>query len=294
MTLAALQPDTFAFLKENGLTAPTIHYFSGAAHPAAFLGRHVQTGRMIAAASQLRPDNIPPVVHLRVIDETFSNQAGLAGLDERLIDSPAAIGRLWRNFEWEREITITTENTVVPNDLPVTFEWHVLRGDPARIKIERLDPQGRTARIRIAWHDPWIEMSQDRRGRPVKREMSRVDIGVFASNGVHDSAPSFFSVDFPEHQDREYTAANDGTMQLSSIDYDTRERSAYFDPMLYWRAEWSDVARRNAAGELQGWDRTYTDDPQAVFVPANDDESRAQHELVRNTKGVATLKRITN
>jgi len=83
-------------------------------------------------------------------------------------------------------------------------------------------------------------------------------------------------------------------MQLSSIDYDTRERSAYFDPMLYWRAEWSDVARRNAAGELQGWDRTYTDDPQAVFVPANDDESRAQHELVRNTKGVATLKRITN
>jgi hypothetical protein len=80
-------------------------------------------------------------------------------------------------------------------------------------------------------------------------------------------------------------------MRLSFIDYNTKERSVYFDPRLYWRAEWSDVPRRDTDGTLLGWDRTYTGDPQEVFVPARDDASRSQHELAPNSR---TLQRVEN
>ena len=80
------------------------------------------------------------------------------------------------------------------------------------------------------------------------RMTSRVDIGVFAWNGAHDSAPAFLSVQFPTHQQRGYTRTPDG-IRLISIDYDAAGRGAYFDPYLYWSAPWSDRIEYGPEGE---------------------------------------------
>jgi len=304
LTLAVLPRDTFEFLREKRLIAPTVQmilrrnlatvstradYLSGLAHPAAFDGRLVRTGQMVAQAAELRPEDIPPLVRLRVIKEDFSAAAGLAGLDERLMDTPAAIGRLWRGFAGERELMVTAEDTSAPNERPLTFEWRLLRGDPRRVWIEPQGPDGRTARIRIAWHDPWTEPVP--RGKThMERRVSRVDIGVFANNGVHDSAPALISIDFPEHQIRQYTTDKDGKIRLISIDYDAEGRGAYFDPLLYWSAAWTDTARYDSSRTLVGWTRRTTNTDTTDFIP-NDAGAQLQYEIDRSNQRIPTLHR---
>ncbi|MFK7941687.1 MAG: hypothetical protein AB8B85_02055, partial [Paracoccaceae bacterium] len=284
MTLAAFPADTFAAMREARLVAPTIQmilrrnltsvasredYRSGIAHPPVLNGRRIRTGRMVAQAAEMRPEDIPPLVRLRVIEDSFNTEAGLADLDERLLDSPAAIGRLWRDYVWEKTLVVTTEDTVAPNDRDVSFAWRILQGDPALIRIEPQGPDGRSARITIAWHNPW-RLSTPQKNGFVERRVSRVDIGVFANNGVHDSAPSMISIDFPEHQIRQYADAASG-IKLTSINYDASGRKAYFDPTLYWSAPWTDVARYDEAGALLGWERLSADG-ETRFVPIGEDQ----------------------
>lgn len=274
LTLAALPADTFSFLRENGLIAPTLQmilrrnlktvpsreeYLSGAAHPTAFPGRLVQIGRMVEQASQLRPQDVPPLVRLRVVEEDFSQGAGLAGLDERFLDTPAAIGRVWRSFAWERELIVSAEDTESPLDQLLTYEWRLLRGNPERVSIEPMGHNGSVAKIRIRWHDPWREpVAPDMQGKT--RRVSRVDIGVFANNGFNDSAPAIISFDFPSHQRRQYSVQADGEIRISSIDYDAAGRDAYFDPLVYWSAAWTDTARYDESGKkFLGWDRVSAD-----------------------------------
>ncbi|MEW9922246.1 hypothetical protein AB2B41_21825 [Marimonas sp. MJW-29] len=271
LTLAALPRDTFAFLKEKGLIAPTVQmilrrnlatvssredYLTGLAHPAAFDGRLIRSDRMVAQASKMRPEDIPPTVHLQVVEEDFSDTAGLAGLNERVMDTRAAIGRVWRSFAWEREMVVSAKDTTDPNDRPLTFEWKLLRGDPGRVSIEPQGPDASSARIRVAWHDVWHEPIAGNRKNQT-RGMSRVDIGVFANNGNYDSAPSIISIDFPEHQIRQYDRGTDGAMRLASVDYDAEARKAFLDPLLYWTAPWKDTARYDENNNLTGWDRQF-------------------------------------
>ncbi len=306
LTLASLPRDTFVFLRDKGLVAPTLQmilrrnletvsnredYLSGVAHPAAFDGRLLRTGRMVAQAAELRPEDVPPIVQLRVVDEDFVQAAGLAQLDERLLDTPAAIGRLWRNFAWDRELVVTAEDTLAPNDRPITMEWRLLRGDPARVSISPEGPDGRTAKIRIAWHEPWIEFAPSKKGQ-IERRMSRVDIGVFASNGVNYSAPSFISIDFPEHQIREYSTLSDGTNRLLSIDYNAAERKAYLDPLLYWSAAWIDTARYDESGTLSGWDRFDAEVGSASFVPHDVGTGQPLYKIGNGKKRYPVLKLV--
>jgi hypothetical protein len=306
LTLAALPRDTFDFLKKNGLVAPTLQmvlrrnlepvssraeYLSGAAHPVVFDGKLVRTGRMVAQAAELRPADIPPVVQLRVVSEEFSKADGLARLSERFLDTPSAIGRLWRGFAWDREMEITAADTSAPNNRPLTFEWRLLRGDPQRVWIEPQAPDGRTARIRVAWHDPWTEPvpgSDDS-----ERRVSRVDIGVFANNGVHDSAPAIISIDFPRHQTRRYSAGPDGEQRLVSIDYTAKERGIYFDPLLYWSAPWTDTARYDKSGALLGWDRQYANESTSRFVAENRDTSEPRYQIDLERPSVPVLREVS-
>lgn len=266
MTLAALPRETFAQLREARLVAPTLQmilrrnlasvssrddYFSGAAHPVAFDATLLRPERMVAAAAALRPEDIPPLVRIEVVEETFMGAAGLAGLDERLFDTPSAVARIWRDFSWERELILSAENTIDPNGRPLTFSWHLLQGVPERVTIEPLDADGRRARIRIRWHDSFEVAGVDG-----PRQTFRVDIGVFASNGIHDSAPAILSVSFPSHQVRTYGPAGDGSIRLQSIDYDADSRSADFDPILHWSAPWIDTPVYDLDGHIVGWDRT--------------------------------------
>ncbi|MGC9419060.1 MAG: hypothetical protein ACP5EN_08795 [Rhodovulum sp.] len=281
MTLAAFRADTFAAMRDKGLVAPTLQmilrrnlapvasredYLSGLAHPPVFDPARVRIGRMVAQAADLAPDAIPPMVRLAVVEEGFRPAAGLAGLDERLFDTPGAIARIWRGFDWQREMVVSAEQTEDPNGRPLRFDWRLLAGDPARVRIVPLDPDGHRARIIVQWHDPVAVPAPEGGEDYDRRILSRVDIGVFAHNGAQDSAPAFVSISFPAHQLRRYGEVA-GKMRLISVDYDARARGAYYDPVLHWSARWADRARRDAAGNLTGWNRTVSNGASAVVPP---------------------------
>jgi hypothetical protein len=265
MTIAAFPEATFARLLEEGLVAPTLQmilrrslspvrsdedYLSPSTHPAVFDARFLRPDRMVEAAAALRPEDIPPMIRLSVIEEDFRAEAGLALLDERLFDTPSAIARVWRDFAWEREMVISAAATTDPNGRPLSFSWRLLQGLPDRVEIEPLDAEGRTARLRVRWHDTFAVVQGG-----VPRAASRVDIGVFASNGAVLSAPAILSISFPTHQQREYGLSEDGEVRLISADYDAIGRGVPFDPTLHWSAPWSDRAIRDDVG-IVAWERT--------------------------------------
>jgi hypothetical protein len=267
MILAAFRPDTKARLTEANLVVPTVQmvfrrslqnvlsrddYFSAAAHPAAFERFNLNLARMVSLAQSIRPDDIPPQVLIRMVEEELGEE-GVdyfgAGLGEQLFDTPAAIARIWRSRAFTRAMTVSAEATADPNGRPLSFEWRLLQGDPERVRIT---PEGDgRARIEIDWHEPF-PISKD---NPIRS--ARVDIGVFANNGVHDSAPAIFSIAFPTHETRTYAPGPDGVPRIASIDHaDPARSAAYADPMLMARADWRDVYAYAADGTPSGWTRT--------------------------------------
>lgn len=267
MTLAAFSAETRAALETAGLIAPTVQmilrrnqtfvrnradYLSGAAHPPVFSAEHVRPGRMIQQAAALKPDEIPPLVRLRVLSESFELEAGLNGGDEHLFTTPSAIARIWRSPAWQQEMVLSAAATQDPNGRDLSFDWVLLRGDPERVRIEPLDDAGLTARVVVNWHEPYV-LQPPRANADPPRTTSRVDIGVFAWNGKTDSAPAILSISFPTHQARTYDSGPDGRLRLSAIDYDAIARNASYDPELHWSAAWTDRYRYASDGTLLGW-----------------------------------------
>ncbi len=270
MTLAGFPADTRAMLEKKGLIAPTVQmimrrnlngvttradYLSPMAHPTVFSWETLRPERMIGQAAAMRPDDIPPSVRLRVVAEDFVQSAGLARLDEQLFTTPSAIARIWRGFAWERQMVVSAESTVDPNGHALQFDWVLLRGDPARVRIEPLGPDGKTARITVNWHDAFM-FPFDAPAGGQGLETSRVDIGVFAWNGRSDSAPAFISISFPTHQNRTYDSQTGQEPRLVRVDYDAKGRAADYDPRLHWSAPWVDQFRYAQDGTLGGWTRT--------------------------------------
>jgi hypothetical protein len=270
LTLASFQPETFRALRDNGLIAPTVqmimrrelasvvraeHYFTGRAHPVVFQGRNLRPGRMAARAASLAEEAIPPMVRIRVEEESFSETAGLAKLSERLFDTPSAAARIWRDTAGRKSMTVTAAGTQDPNGRDLTFSWHVLSGDDEKVRIMPLDAAATRARIEFDWQEPRFLRGQGREGKG--RLQSRVDIGVFANNGIEVSAPAIISVDIPEHQTRVYAGDGSDPPRLISVDYDADGRGAYYDPLLYWSAPWTDrmngtvMERRLAGGDWE-------------------------------------------
>ena len=287
-TLAAFPADTFAAMRDEGLVAPTLQmilrrnlegvadeadYFTGAAHPVAIEGSRLRPGRMISQAAAMTPEAMPPLVALTVEEESFTEAAGLAGLSERLFDTPQAVARIWRDWDWEREMVVRAEIAAGAEE-GVTFDWRLLQGDPERVAIEPLDEEGRRARLRIAWHDPWevpraLDRDAARAEETPVRQLSRIDIAVFARRpGAAPSAPAFVTVAFPAHQIRRYAPRPDGRVQLVSVDYDAAGRGAYVDPLLHWSAPWTDRPVYDAAGTLISWDRTRSSGETVTSLPS--------------------------
>ena len=173
-------------------------YLSGDAHPAAFEGFQINAARMVSLANSIRADALPAEVRIRVVEEDPGRE-GIdwfgQGLTEQLFDTPAAVARVWRSQVGRRSMVVSAEDSRDVNGRPLTFTWALLQGDPAKVLIEPLDG-GRRARITLDWHDPF-EISEE-----VPLVTSRVDIGVFAANGVHDSAPAILSWYFPPDASR--------------------------------------------------------------------------------------------
>lgn len=285
---AAFRPDTKARLVQEDLLVPTVQmvfrrslqnvrsradYFSGAAHPSAFDGFEINPARMVSLANSIAPDAIPPRVRIAVTQEDLGTEGRDFfgdGLSEQLFDTPSAIARVWRSSRYRRTMTVSVGDTADPNGRKLSFEWHLLQGDPEHVRIEPSE-DGRSARITLDWHEPF-RISDD---NPIMT--SRVDIGVFADNGVHDSAPAILSWYFPPEEARSYAPGPDGTPRIAAIDYAGRPQ-AYADPMLIPRADWRDDYHYAPDGTLLGWTRSrgertdaYDADGARVLVPASGD-----------------------
>ena len=272
MILAAFRPDTKAFLQQNGLTAATVQmvyrraragvanrdaYLTGAAHPSVFRAEDIALERMVRLASAIAPEAVPPMVRLRVLEETGS----LEGVDhfgetlgEVLFDTPSAIARVWRSRTGRRSMTVTAADTLDPNGRDLRFDWVVLRGDPGKVTITPLTPDGQHVHIAIDWQTPGPVP-----GAP-DLQSGRIDIGVFAGNGVHDSAPAFISVLLPRHETRHYRTGADGRPVVQSINRQAPE-DVYADPAIFPVIPWLDIYHHDAGGQLTGWTRHHAGPP---------------------------------
>lgn len=287
MILAAFRPATKARLIADGLVVPTVQmvfrrslqtvrsrddYFSAAAQSAAFEAYDINLARMVSLANSIQPGDIPPQVRIRMVAEDLGTEGTDYfgdGLSEQLFDTPAAIARIWRSKAWSRSLTVSADETRDPNGRPLTFAWRLLQGDPAHVRITP-SADGREARIALDWQEPF-RISKD---NPLTS--ARVDIGVFANNGVHDSAPAILSVYFPPEEARRYAPGPDGAMRIESIDYAARPQ-AYADPMLIPRADWRDAYHYDPQGRLTGWTRSrpgrsdeYTATGARILAPATE------------------------
>lgn len=280
LILAALRPDTKARLAEENLIVPAVQmifrrslrpvtsrdlYMSAAAFSAALAPWDINPARMVSLANSIREDAIPPQVRIGVESEDLGSE-GIdffgQGLSEQLFDTPAAIARIWRSRTARRSMVVSAAGTTDPNGRDLAFTWRLLQGDPDRVRIEPLDEAGTRARITLDWAPP----------RPISSEnpivSARADIGVFASNGIHDSAPAIVSWYMPPTEARTIEPGPDGTPRTARIDHaDPEKASAYADPMLVPRADWADHFTYGPDGTLTGWLRSRRGQPDEIFAP---------------------------
>jgi hypothetical protein len=204
---------------------------------------------------------------------------------ERLFDTPAAIARVWRGPEWEKEMLIKADAAGANETENIRYTWVLLRGDPSKVKIEPLGEDASRARLIINWHDR----------RPIapriKRQSDRVDIGVFISTPTMDSAPAFISISFPTHQQRIYAQSPAGEMRLQEVDYDALASNRAYDPLLHWSAPWRDRFE-DGNGQSGGWIRSYNTGQPNVRFSADGRAENGQYtiyQLKRNSDGNTIL-----
>lgn len=265
--IAAMTPSTRQEAERSGRIAPTVQmvlrrtmsgietqqdYFSGRAHPSAFVGENIDLGRAIALAHSLTPETLPPIVELKV-EKDFDARRRLDYLEanrgEAVFTTPSAISRVWRSYAFERDLEVSVSGASEGGLPTTTYHWQILRGDPEKITITPMD-NGSIAHIRLQWHDAFPVPGQS------DIRTSRVDIGVFADNGETLSAPAIVSVAFPTHQNRKYVKGGDGKMRLASLNY-VPNRANYVDPMIWPVALWSDTLNYSDDGQLIGLLREY-------------------------------------
>ncbi len=226
-------------------------YLTGKAHPPVFQAANLDVMKMILLANRLKARDVPHAVQLEVLSENRP-APGIDGfttdLTEKLFDSHAAIGRVIRYTDRDKTLHVTARSPALPGgDAPYRYRWVVLQGNPNLIRITPEGEAGQSARITVSWQDSIRPASG-----PLDRS-NRVDIGVFADNGKHISAPSFITFLYPPEQTRRY----DESGNLVWLDHTEKgQAGAYADPRLFPRRNWQDRYRYDDQGRLLGWDRT--------------------------------------
>lgn len=273
-TLGAFRPEVRRRLKERRVIAPTLQqilrshygptgspfpYLSGQSHPTVFNGELLDEMAMVRAAHDLRLDTLPPLIHLAVIREDTPTH----GIDffepenlrsERLFDTNSAIARVYRSRQPTRSITVSARQSIDINNRPLAYRWVLLRGDPNLVRITPAEDGGQ-AEILIAHHPR----------RPIHEgssiSSSRVDIGVFAHNGIHYSAPGFVTLFTLDNEQRIY----DGDGRLLEIYYGARTTEYSLKPISpeQWMATLKKLQQGPDSHDLSRLLRT-TIDPKQV------------------------------
>lgn len=203
-TTAAFPPETQKLLIEKRMLMPTLQsifrrsnkmvqtpedYFTGKAHPPVFDGTQIDEEKMVRTAHDMTPAKIPPLVLLRVIEETKieagKNFFELPGpYPWQLSDTPVSIARILRGNEAEHGMLIGFDKTLNLVKAPLQMRAAVLQGDARFVRIES-QPGGDVMRLRIRWEPPGVTSTGIR--------SHRIDVGIFADNGSSISAPAIIS-----------------------------------------------------------------------------------------------------
>ncbi len=264
-TLAAFRPEVKQLLLKEHALMPAVQmifrssnknlkgpedYLTGKAHPSVFEGSNLDPLKMVKTAHEIRAEDVPPLVNLRVVEE----DTPVPGRDyfdaeprgERLFDTPSAIARVMRSTKYERRMVVSAEDSRDINKKPLAYHWVLLRGDPKKVTIKPLNKEGTKAELIVAW--------QER--RPVepgsKLESNRVDIGVFVHNSKYYSAPGFVTFFSLDNEKRTY----DEKHRIKEIDYADAEVSKnYVDPLVEMKKSWRDEYHYDESGKPLGWTR---------------------------------------
>ncbi len=276
MALAALRPETKALLVRNGILAPTLQmlyrmtckpvqtaedYFRGSAHPVVFPGGTIDYDRLVETAHALRPDEVPALVQLKVVEEDRMQNGrdffDIAGMTEEHATTPCAIARIFRGTPYRRRMVVSAAGSKDVNGRPLTYRWALLRGDPAKVAIRPLNAATSTVEIVVAWQ-PRQPVHEG-----AKLESNRIEIGAFVHNGAHWSAPAFVTWLTLDNQARVY----DADERIQSVVYTgADERGNYVDPQIAPAKSWTDTYRYAPDGRCTGWTRTRGDKSEA-FTP---------------------------
>jgi hypothetical protein len=191
------------FRQSNQMVVKDIDYFSGNAHPVVFDSAKLDELKMIQRAHDMTPEKIPPLVQIRAVEETtlIAGQHYFKPTDahaHKLADTPVSIARVMRGSVDEYVIVIDVSKTADLQKRPLKLLFQVLQGDPRLVKIDH-SGGGPYARIRVRWHPPMITTTGIR--------SHRVDIGIFANNGVSVSAPAILSFYMLPNEQRFYNEA---------------------------------------------------------------------------------------
>lgn len=202
------------FRQSNKMVIKDLDYFSGNAHPVVFDSAQLNEEKMIRLAHEMTPAKIPPLVQISAVEETelvagrhyFEKPSPLT---HKLASTPVSIARVMRGNVEEYGMILDLSKTADLMKRPVKILFQVLQGDP---KLVRLDYSGvgPYARLRVRWHPPMITATGIR--------SHRVDIAVFATNGISFSAPAIISFYMLPNERRFYDQGG----RLSEIDYHAR------------------------------------------------------------------------
>ncbi len=149
-------------------------------------------------------------------------------LTEKLGDTPVVVARVFRGSKYLRKMVVSAEGSRDLNNRPLKYYWAVLRGDPAKIKIEYRNASRSVAEITV----PYQDRSPIAKDSPL--ESSRIDIGVFVHNGAYYSPPAFVTFYALDNEARTYSADGRpleigygvGTSSVSVADW-----KAFFDAL---------------------------------------------------------------
>lgn len=261
-----LPPETRREMLRRGLFVPTMQrllrqslkgapdYLTAAAHPTAFDPQAIDAEAFLKAAHALTPEGLPPALQLAVRQETMPRQYidyFDAVSSEGIADTPLCITRVVRGVERTRRLTV---EAAVPNEPGVSFRWFTVNGDPEKVRIRTLTPNGSLATMEADWQGLREENGMAQR---------RVDVACVAlrPDGTA-SAPCFVSLRALANERRTY----DDHGRIVCVDYTApKEGFVYEDPLLSAFKNWSDHYLYDAEGRPAGWIRKSPGAPDQRF-----------------------------
>ena len=238
-------------------------YLSPKAHPAAFPGSRLDRVRLVEKAHALRPEQIPPLAALNLINSKIRPLRYPVPVrdfpdtsSEILYNTPSAICLVLRAPDGIRKFQFRAHGEGASRTAATVFTWRVMHGDASAVKIAAIPDDANATPEK-----GFVQITVDRRN--IKE---RIDVACFAkADGTEWGAPSFISF-FPIPQEaRVYRP--DG--KIASIDYSNPE-GVYSDPLVSLPRHWKDTYSYDDTGKMLGWIRSYNGRDTASFTAAGD------------------------